>query len=342
MVNYKKVAAAIVGVSMLVPVLAMAQTTTPTSTVATQIANLLAQLRALQEQIADLQAQQATLRTEVRETIQLTRTLVRGASGADVEELQKLLASDSEIYPEGLITGFFGPLTEAAIRRFQERFGIEQVGTVGPITRGTLNKLFGKLNSGRGSLNRGPGNIFDRLEIDDDDVEDSDVDLSEHVPGTKGIKVCHIPPGNPAAAHTIAVGGPAVQAHLKHGDALGACDNSGQSEDDDQDEDNDEDTDDDTSDTTAPTISGLEVSSVASTSATVSWTTIEASKGTVYYDTTPIDTDSAPSEDSSTLTTSHAFDLTGLTASTMYHVLVESEDAANNTATSSTSFTTSE
>lgn len=35
--------------------------------------------------------------------------------------------------------------------------------------------------------------------------------------------ICHIPPGNAAAAHTINVGLPAVSAHLGHGDTLGAC-----------------------------------------------------------------------------------------------------------------------
>src|SRR5918998_1091260 len=35
--------------------------------------------------------------------------------------------------------------------------------------------------------------------------------------------VCHIPPGNPANAHTIHVGYPAVDAHLAHGDSLGRC-----------------------------------------------------------------------------------------------------------------------
>ncbi len=35
--------------------------------------------------------------------------------------------------------------------------------------------------------------------------------------------ICHRPPGNPAAAHTIVVGVPAVDAHLAHGDTLGPC-----------------------------------------------------------------------------------------------------------------------
>ncbi|MGA9524162.1 MAG: hypothetical protein WBV82_22060 [Myxococcaceae bacterium] len=37
--------------------------------------------------------------------------------------------------------------------------------------------------------------------------------------------VCHVPPGNPANAHTICVGKPAVKAHLKnHPDSEGPCD----------------------------------------------------------------------------------------------------------------------
>jgi hypothetical protein len=41
--------------------------------------------------------------------------------------------------------------------------------------------------------------------------------------GTTKVTLCHIPPGNPANMHTITVGEPAVQAHLGHGDKLGAC-----------------------------------------------------------------------------------------------------------------------
>lgn len=41
----------------------------------------------------------------------------------------------------------------------------------------------------------------------------------DFAPGT----LCHIPPGNPNAAHTIRVGLPAVEAHLAHGDTEGPC-----------------------------------------------------------------------------------------------------------------------
>jgi hypothetical protein len=40
------------------------------------------------------------------------------------------------------------------------------------------------------------------------------------------VTVCHIPPGNPANAHTITVGAPAVRAHLRHGDTRGACEST--------------------------------------------------------------------------------------------------------------------
>ena len=37
------------------------------------------------------------------------------------------------------------------------------------------------------------------------------------------VAVCHIPPGNPSNAHTIAVGFEAVPAHLAHGDCVSTC-----------------------------------------------------------------------------------------------------------------------
>jgi hypothetical protein len=38
------------------------------------------------------------------------------------------------------------------------------------------------------------------------------------------VGLCHLPPGNPANAHIIEVGSPAVPAHLAHGDSLVSCD----------------------------------------------------------------------------------------------------------------------
>ena len=48
-----------------------------------------------------------------------------GDSGEGVRQLQIFLkAQGPEIYPEGLITGYFGSLTQKAVQRFQEKYGI--------------------------------------------------------------------------------------------------------------------------------------------------------------------------------------------------------------------------
>lgn len=41
--------------------------------------------------------------------------------------------------------------------------------------------------------------------------------------GNNKVQVCHVPPGNPSNFHTITVSENALQAHLGHGDLLGAC-----------------------------------------------------------------------------------------------------------------------
>jgi hypothetical protein len=58
-----------------------------------------------------------------------------------------------------------------------------------------------------------------------DGTVDLNADLHACDPGnTKKTTICHIPPGNPANAHTICVGNAAVPAHVNnHGDTIGAC-----------------------------------------------------------------------------------------------------------------------
>lgn len=85
-----------------------------------------------------------------------------------------------------------------------------------------------------------------------------------------------------------------------------------------------------TPDTTAPIISAVANSLVASTTATVAWTTNELATGKLYFGTsTPLTLFAS----TSTLSLAHSFDLTGLTASTTYNLLFESADAVGNTAT---------
>lgn len=56
-----------------------------------------------------------------------------------------------------------------------------------------------------------------------DDTAVDYMTLTITVPRGAAVIICHIPPGNPGNAHTITVGAAAVDAHLNHGDTLGAC-----------------------------------------------------------------------------------------------------------------------
>ena len=51
----------------------------------------------------------------------LTRQLEVGSRGQDVSDLQAFLAKDSTIYPQGLVTGYFGSMTQTAVSNFQTR-----------------------------------------------------------------------------------------------------------------------------------------------------------------------------------------------------------------------------
>lgn len=53
---------------------------------------------------------------------QFKSNLKTGSQGKEVEELQKCLAKDKEIYPEGEVTGYFGSSTKAAVIKFQEKY----------------------------------------------------------------------------------------------------------------------------------------------------------------------------------------------------------------------------
>ena len=61
--------------------------------------------------------------------------------------------------------------------------------------------------------------------LDDGTVDPDDTDLRACEPGnTKKTTICHVPPGNPANAHTLCIGNPAVPHHLaNHPDYLGPC-----------------------------------------------------------------------------------------------------------------------
>ncbi len=66
-----------------------------------------------------------------------------GDRNDDVMLLQQLLAQDKDVYPEGFTTGYYGSFTQKAVAAFQKKYGIPQVGRVGPVTRAKLQEVFG-------------------------------------------------------------------------------------------------------------------------------------------------------------------------------------------------------
>ena len=278
---------------------------TPTSTLSQTeiIINLLRQIQQLQTQIETLKTQMVQLQQQKQETIlQLLTTLKEGSKGQNVKTLQALLAADPEIYPEGLITGFYGRLTAEAVKRFQKRHGIEQVGIVGPKTLKKLNEW----------LEEHP------LYLEDED-EDNDEDKDE------GKKPCAIiPPG-----HLIAPG------WLRKHDGVrpivpicqilppGIAEKLGwwfpTS------------TPTSTPDLTPPIISSVS-SNVSTNSVVVNWLTNEPADSQVFYGTSTAYGLSTPLN--SALVTIHSQTITGLTSNTVYHFQVKSKDAAGNLATS--------
>ena len=74
------------------------------------------------------------------------RMLSRGSKGPEVVALQLFLGLNAQIFPENSASGFFGPATQRAVQRFQEKYGIAKsgaigYGSVGPKTRTKLNAL---------------------------------------------------------------------------------------------------------------------------------------------------------------------------------------------------------
>ncbi len=89
----------------------------PLSTSAATVSELQAQLAALMAQIAALQQGTQTTTTSAQ-CPTLSRTLTRGYRGTDITLLQRFLIQQGHL-AQGNDSGFFGALTEAAVKKFQ-------------------------------------------------------------------------------------------------------------------------------------------------------------------------------------------------------------------------------
>ncbi|OHA68454.1 MAG: hypothetical protein A3A27_01535 [Candidatus Wildermuthbacteria bacterium RIFCSPLOWO2_01_FULL_47_18] len=117
-------------------------------------------IRGLQAQLAFLQSEIARVLEELRargvgttSCASFGTNLVLGMRGSEVRCLQEFLKNQgAQVYPEGLVTGYFGVLTRQAVMRFQEKYAAEiltplgfQRGTgyIGVLTRAKMNALLG-------------------------------------------------------------------------------------------------------------------------------------------------------------------------------------------------------
>jgi len=183
--------------------------------------SLLKQIEELKRQINQLQAQISRVEEAVQEVVRFSKTLRKGVEGEEVKRLQEFLRTEPDVYPEGVVSGYFGPLTERAVKKFQEKhaddvlrpIGLsEGTGIVGPKTIEQLNKVLEE----KGRSGKAPQALL------------------RPANGGEKVIVCHVPPENYASAggstasslppkQTISIDKSALDAHLAHGDAVGAC-----------------------------------------------------------------------------------------------------------------------
>ncbi len=140
-----------VGFVMVQPAYAQSDTDTTTPDIAVpdhvadnpaaaSIVQMMETLKTLMERVRELQEQLAQIRGEVRDI--LSDGIREGVASDEVRDIQELLATDPSIYPEGYTTGYFGPLTREAIKRFQKRYGLEETGEIDDETKDLLEEYF--------------------------------------------------------------------------------------------------------------------------------------------------------------------------------------------------------
>ncbi|MGB9743541.1 MAG: peptidoglycan-binding domain-containing protein, partial [Minisyncoccales bacterium] len=117
-----------------------------------EINRLLSLINYLKDRLAESLG--GALVAEMPTDCQFTALLKYGDRNNDVRCLQIFLKNQgTAIYPEGLVTGYFGQLTQAAVIRFQEKYAQEILaplglskgtGIVGPNTNAKIRNLLGK------------------------------------------------------------------------------------------------------------------------------------------------------------------------------------------------------
>lgn len=260
--------------------------------------------------------------------IKFEKTLQRGMRGKDVKILQEFLKQSPEIYPQGLVTGYFGPLTEMAVKRLQKLQGIEPVGIVGPKTKAKLNELVVEtgfsVGGGGQAISATPATPA--ASGGNGNSATPATPPTPATPAPQSDQPTSTPKGNDPPTSTpsgtmpatpaapSSAGGPASPAVPATPVATTSS-----------------------ADMTAPVISNVQATSITEISATITWTTNELASSEVQWTT------SSPITSTTTIQTasgvnnviSHSVSLTGLSSGRTHYYVVVSKDAAGNSATSS-------
>lgn len=286
--------------------------------------------------------------------VEFKKTLQRGMRGKDVKILQEFLKQSPEIYPQGLVTGYFGPLTEMAVKRLQESQGIEPVGIVGPKTKAKLNELVVETGFSVGGGGQvisatpatpvspgGNGNLTSPATPATFAVPGGSVNsTTPATPATPAIPATTTPqsdqststprgngPPTPTPSGTTpatpatpsSVSGPATPAvpAIPATSTLAPSISTS------------------SADTTAPVTSNIQATNITQTSATITWTTDEVASSEIYYDLSPITVTSTIKTVGMDNVINHSVSLTNLSSGKTYYYIVVSKDIVGNTVTSS-------
>jgi len=84
-----------------------------------------------------------------------------GSRSDEVKAIQEILKEDSSIYPEGYVTGYYGPLTEKAIKKLQNKCGLPETGIIDDATEKCIYPINYKVKV----VSPNGGEIWDRNTI---------------------------------------------------------------------------------------------------------------------------------------------------------------------------------
>lgn len=84
--------------------------------------------------------------TQASKNTLVSSGLKLGSSGEEVKLLQAILSTDKQIYPSGIVSGYFGELTKQAVINFQSKYNLTQTGEIDQQTADKINEVYGDKN----------------------------------------------------------------------------------------------------------------------------------------------------------------------------------------------------